>query len=164
MECATMTKLDQLKREIENLDLSDLSENEIKELLKFLEELPKKKDKPKGKRIPNLFPNAIRISDDFNDPLPEEFWAGTNSYIEFIERPSGITAVIKGTRISVWMIAEAYKSGLTPEDIFIYYDGKIKMQEIFDALAYYYENKDEIESLIKSNSIVDSSVIKAIKI
>jgi uncharacterized protein (DUF433 family) len=87
-----------------------------------------------------------------------------NSYIEFIERPSGITAVIKGTRISVWMIAEAYKSGLTAEDIFIYYDGKIKMQEIFDALSYYYEKKDEIESVIKSNCVVDNSVVKAVKI
>jgi hypothetical protein len=71
-----MTKLDQLKREIENLDLSDLSDSEIKELSKFLVELPKKKDKPKGKRIPNLFPNAIRISDDFDEPLPDEFWMG----------------------------------------------------------------------------------------
>jgi hypothetical protein len=57
--------------------LSDLSDNEINELSKFLEELPKKKDTPKGKRTPNLFPNSIWISDDFNDSLPEEFWAGT---------------------------------------------------------------------------------------
>lgn len=29
----------------------------------------------KGKRIPNLHPGGW-ISDDFNDPLPDEFWLG----------------------------------------------------------------------------------------
>ena len=27
-------------------------------------------------RIPGLHPGAISISDDFDEPLPEEFWAG----------------------------------------------------------------------------------------
>jgi prevent-host-death family protein len=28
-------------------------------------------------RIPGLHPGAIRTSDDFDQPLPEEFWLGT---------------------------------------------------------------------------------------
>jgi hypothetical protein len=33
---------------------------------------------PTGKRIPDLFP-GIWMSDDFNDPLPDEFWLGTDA-------------------------------------------------------------------------------------
>ena len=29
-----------------------------------------------GQRHPDLFPDAIQISDDFDDPLPDEFWLG----------------------------------------------------------------------------------------
>jgi prevent-host-death family protein len=29
-----------------------------------------------GPRIPGLHPNTVWISDDFNDPLPDEFWLG----------------------------------------------------------------------------------------
>jgi hypothetical protein len=28
----------------------------------------------KGKRIPGLHPGSIWISEDFDDPLPDEFW------------------------------------------------------------------------------------------
>ncbi|ACK64753.1 hypothetical protein PCC8801_0668 [Rippkaea orientalis PCC 8801] len=28
------------------------------------------------KRVPDLFPNSIIISEDFDEPLPDEFWLG----------------------------------------------------------------------------------------
>jgi len=31
----------------------------------------------KKKRVPGLHRSAIKFSDDFNDPLPDEFWLGT---------------------------------------------------------------------------------------
>jgi antitoxin (DNA-binding transcriptional repressor) of toxin-antitoxin stability system len=31
---------------------------------------------PPGKRVAGLHPGAIRIGDDFDDPLPDEFWLG----------------------------------------------------------------------------------------
>jgi prevent-host-death family protein len=31
---------------------------------------------PQVARIPNLHPGAIQVSDDFDDPLPDEFWLG----------------------------------------------------------------------------------------
>lgn len=33
---------------------------------------------PTGQRIPDLFP-GIWMSDDFNDPLPDEFWLGEDT-------------------------------------------------------------------------------------
>jgi len=31
---------------------------------------------PGGERIPGLHPDAIKTSDDFDQPLPDEFWTG----------------------------------------------------------------------------------------
>jgi antitoxin (DNA-binding transcriptional repressor) of toxin-antitoxin stability system len=31
----------------------------------------------KKERVPDLTPGAIWISDDFDDPLPDEFWLGS---------------------------------------------------------------------------------------
>jgi antitoxin (DNA-binding transcriptional repressor) of toxin-antitoxin stability system len=31
-----------------------------------------------GKRVLGLFPNTVKMSDDFNDPLPGEFWEGSD--------------------------------------------------------------------------------------
>lgn len=33
-------------------------------------------DRPEYKRRPGLFAGQIRISDDFDDPLPDSFWLG----------------------------------------------------------------------------------------
>ena len=32
-----------------------------------------------NQRIPGLFPGSIWISDDFDDPLPDEFWLGEDA-------------------------------------------------------------------------------------
>lgn len=32
---------------------------------------------PKKERIPDLGKGEVWMSDDFNDPLPDEFWTGT---------------------------------------------------------------------------------------
>ncbi len=36
-------------------------------------------EKLKQQRIPDLDQSKYRISDDFNDPLPDEFWLGDES-------------------------------------------------------------------------------------
>jgi antitoxin (DNA-binding transcriptional repressor) of toxin-antitoxin stability system len=33
---------------------------------------------PPPTRIPNLHPGAIKLSDDFDAPLPDEFWLGAS--------------------------------------------------------------------------------------
>jgi hypothetical protein len=35
-----------------------------------------KSEKNDDQRIPDLFPGSIWMSDDFDDPLPDEFWLG----------------------------------------------------------------------------------------
>jgi antitoxin (DNA-binding transcriptional repressor) of toxin-antitoxin stability system len=31
-----------------------------------------------GKRVLGLFPNSVWMSDDFNEPLPDDFWEGND--------------------------------------------------------------------------------------
>jgi antitoxin (DNA-binding transcriptional repressor) of toxin-antitoxin stability system len=33
----------------------------------------------KGERIPDLHPGVWEVSDDFDDPLPDEFWLGEDA-------------------------------------------------------------------------------------
>jgi len=70
-------------------------EIEFNELLKIVDQLPDEKkqalkehladveivetEKPKQGRILGMHPGSIWMSDDFNDPLPDEFWLGEDA-------------------------------------------------------------------------------------
>lgn len=55
---------------------------------------------------------------------------------------------IDGTRISVQHIAISYISGQSIEEIVEAYEG-ITHADVFAALTYYYDNKDEMDAKIK---------------
>jgi len=53
-------------------------------------------------------------------------------------------AVIKGTRIPVASIVNHYRSGMSLEEILEGYPSLTPAQ-LFDALSYYFDNKEEID-------------------
>lgn len=53
-------------------------------------------------------------------------------------------AVIKGTRIPVASIVNHYRSGMSVEEIIEGYPS-LTPAPLFDALSYYFDNKDEID-------------------
>lgn len=53
-------------------------------------------------------------------------------------------AVIKGTRIPVASIVNHYRSGMSIEEILDGYP-KITPAQMFDALSYYFDNKEDID-------------------
>ncbi len=53
-------------------------------------------------------------------------------------------AVIKGTRIPVASIVNHYRSGMSIEEILEGYPS-ITPAQLFDALSYYFDNKEEID-------------------
>ena len=65
---------------------------------------------------------------------------------------NGGAATIEGTRIAVWhVVGYYYKVGMSVEDIladWVY----LKPSQIFSALAYYHDNKEEIDKLREENS------------
>ncbi|WGV27877.1 DUF2281 domain-containing protein [Halotia branconii] len=59
--------------------LQTLAPEQQQQVLDFVEFLAQKyaqPEQPPQKRIPDLNKGEIWMSDDFNDPLPDEFWLG----------------------------------------------------------------------------------------
>lgn len=71
----------------------------------------------------------------------------------YIVREEGIcgeSPVIRGTRVSVASIAEYYLMGFTPEEIQRELP-HLTLSQIFDALSYYFDHREEIDKEIERN-------------
>jgi uncharacterized protein (DUF433 family) len=61
---------------------------------------------------------------------------------------------IDGTRLSVEFIVKQIATGDTPIDIADSYpDGYVTAAAVYDALSYYYDHKDEIDTAIEEHSL-----------
>ena len=68
------------------------------------------------------------------------------------EGVNGGAATIEGTRIAVWhVVAYYYELGMSVESILLDWD-YLNPAQIFSALAYYHDNKGEIDKLREENS------------
>jgi len=72
-------------------------------------------------------------------------------YIEANEKVCGGSPVIKGTRMRVVDIAVEYEYLNRAPDEIISAHPHLKLEQIHDALSYYYENRDELDEKIKSD-------------
>lgn len=73
-------------------------------------------------------------------------------HIVKIEGVCGGQAIIKGTRIAVWhLVGYYYKVGLSVEDILAEWD-YLTPAQVFSALAYYHDNRREIDEVRAQNS------------
>lgn len=72
----------------------------------------------------------------------------------YIEREQGVQGgrpIIKGTRTPVKSIVIYHRMGSTPEEIQIKLP-HLSLAQIYDALSYYYDFKDEIDNDIDADS------------
>jgi uncharacterized protein (DUF433 family) len=73
-------------------------------------------------------------------------------HIVKVEGVVGGDAIIEGTRIAVWhIVGYYYKVGMSVEDILAEWN-YLTPAQVFSALAYYHDNKEEIEAVRKANS------------
>lgn len=72
-------------------------------------------------------------------------------YVIQKEGVQGGKPVILGTRIPVCSIVFYHKMGDTPEEIMEKFP-HLTLPKIYDVLSYYYDNKEEIDSDIESDS------------
>jgi uncharacterized protein (DUF433 family) len=73
-------------------------------------------------------------------------------HIVKIEGVLGGQAIIESTRIAVWhIVGYYYKVGLSLEDILAEWS-YLKPAQLFSALAYYHDNKQEIDAVREENS------------
>lgn len=64
----------------------------------------------------------------------------------------GGEAIIEGTRIAVWhIVGYYYKVGMSVEEILAEWD-YLTAAQVFSALAYYHDNKEEIDRVRQQNS------------
>jgi uncharacterized protein (DUF433 family) len=83
--------------------------------------------------------------------------ATDNRYIVRDEQILSGEPIIKGTRTPVRAIVETWRMGVAPEEI---PNGlpHLTLAQIFDALSYYSDHKDEINTYIERNRIPDDLI------
>ena len=75
-------------------------------------------------------------------------------YRHIVRKSGSNEPAIQGTRITVRDIVENWKLGKSPEEIPAVYP-HISLAQVFEALAFYQDNQDEIESFIQKNRVPD---------
>lgn len=65
--------------------------------------------------------------------------------------------VVRGTKTSVRAIVELWRLGISPEEILIHLP-HLTLAQVFDALSYYADYQDEINSYIEQNRVPDHLV------
>ena len=73
-------------------------------------------------------------------------------HIVKIDGVCGGQAIVEGTRIAVWhIVGYYYKLGMSIEEILMDWD-YLTPAQVFSALAYYHDNKDEIDTVRQKNT------------
>jgi len=65
--------------------------------------------------------------------------------------------IVKESRTPVRAIVENRRLGLSPEEIVIHLP-HLTLAQVFDALSYYSDHRDEIEAYIEKNSIPEDLI------
>nr|BAL56315.1 hypothetical conserved protein [uncultured Acetothermia bacterium]BAL60143.1 hypothetical conserved protein [Candidatus Acetothermum autotrophicum] len=76
-------------------------------------------------------------------------------YIVRHPRVCGGSPVIRGTRITVWLLAALLRGGATPEEIMRTYP-HLEPAQVYDALSYYFDHRREIDREIEENRLVSA--------
>jgi len=63
--------------------------------------------------------------------------------------------IVQGTRISLRDIVENWRMGLSPEEIPSIYP-QVTLAQVFEVLAYYQDNKEELEKFIEQNRVPEN--------
>ncbi|MGQ9491974.1 MAG: DUF433 domain-containing protein [Anaerolineae bacterium] len=84
------------------------------------------------------------------------------SYIVSDESLLGGEPVIRGTKTPVRAIVELWRLGVAPDEIPVHLP-HITLAQVFDALRYYAENQQQINSYIRANLVPDALVHPALQ-
>lgn len=79
----------------------------------------------------------------------------TTAYKHIVKRVDTGEPIIHGTRITVRDIVEHWKMGVPPEGIPSLYP-HVSLAQVFEALAYYQDNTDEVEEFIRKNRVPEN--------
>ncbi len=77
------------------------------------------------------------------------------AYKYIVKKSGNNEPIIAGTRISIRDIVEQWKLGTTPEEMPSLYK-HLHLSQVFEALAYYQDNMEEVEKFIRLNKVPES--------
>lgn len=70
--------------------------------------------------------------------------------------------IIEGTRTSVRAIVELWRAGINPEEI-VYKLPHLTLAQVFGALSFYSDHKEEINKYIRENTIPENLIDPIVK-
>jgi uncharacterized protein (DUF433 family) len=97
---------------------------------------------------------ANRQPSELAEEVLAHYFSLPHPYIEMVQTLSGPTAMIKGTRIPVYIIVGyVQRAGETPESLASQIIPHVSLSAIHDALSYYQDHKEQIEREMKENTV-----------
>lgn len=103
-------------------------------------------------RLQNKARESSQTPDQVAEELLREQLAPRHAHIKIVEKFSGSRAMIKGTRISVSILIGYLRLGETPESLVKDVLPHLNLAQVYDALSYYHDHKDEIELELAQNT------------
>jgi len=82
------------------------------------------------------------------EPTEKKIIPTAHPHIVCIPGVQGGTPIVRGAYKTVWGIVELFHQGRTPEQIVEDKGEPLTLAQVYDALSYYYDNKEEIEGII----------------
>jgi uncharacterized protein (DUF433 family) len=95
---------------------------------------------------------TARTPDQVADELLRQQLAPKHAYIEVVDKITGPQAMIRGARIPVSIIVGYLRAGETPESLVGNILPHLTLAQVYDALSYYYDHRDEIEQELLENT------------
>jgi uncharacterized protein (DUF433 family) len=104
-------------------------------------------------RLDQLEENLHRIELTLEKLAASPFWETQtgHAHIERVRGVCGGDPVIVATRIPVWLVVSYVNAGSSVQDVLAAFP-HLTVAQVYDALSYYYDHKDEIETAIAENS------------
>jgi uncharacterized protein (DUF433 family) len=95
---------------------------------------------------------SARTPDQVADEILRQQLAPKHAYIEVVEKTTGSQALIKGTRIPVSIIIGYLRLGETPESLVEKILPHLTLAQVYDALSYFHDHRDDIEQELFENT------------
>ncbi len=93
-----------------------------------------------------------RKPDELADKVLREHLSPPHPHIEIVSTRSGPKAMVKGTRVAVSTIIGYIQLGETPDSMAQDVLPHVALAQIYAAISYYYDHKDEIEIELAYNT------------
>jgi len=90
--------------------------------------------------------------DQVADELLRQQLAPRHAYVEVVNKLAGPQAMIRGTRVPVSIIVGYLRAGETPESLVKNILPHLTLAQVYDALSYYHDHRDEIEQELLENT------------